>query len=326
MVLLPLPNDAFSRIRLLAHESFHRVQPNLSLNPSDGANSHLDTETGRLWLRMELRALSEALRLRGNSARVAVQDALLFQAARISLNPGAGKSESALEIQEGLAEYTGTVVALRSTGESIDRVARAVEGFEDQAAYSRSFAYATGPALGLLLDRYAGEWRRKLKRDSDLSLLLRSALGFRVGPDLVNRAELRAERYGYRAVAADERDRASRRQILIAGFRARFVDGPVLQFPRTEELRRTFNPNNLVTFGDYGTVYPTGTFTSRWGKLQIDDVGGLLSSDNQSLKVSAPADPTARPLIGPGWKLDLANGWTVRPGSRAGDLEVAPEQ
>jgi hypothetical protein len=100
----------------------------------------------------------------------------------------------------------------------------------------------------------------------------------------------------------------------------------VLEFPRTEELRRTFNPNNLVTFGDYGTVYPTGTFTSRWGKLQIDDVGGLLGSDNQSLKVSAPADPTARPLIGPGWKLDLANGWTVRPGSRAGDLEVAPER
>ena len=99
----------------------------------------------------------------------------------------------------------------------------------------------------------------------------------------------------------------------------------MLQFPRTEELRRTFNPNNLVTFSGYGTVYPTGTFTSRWGKLQIDDVGGLLGPDNQSLKVGAPADTATRPLIGPGWKLELAPGWTIRPGLRAGDFEVAPE-
>jgi hypothetical protein len=326
MVLLPLPDDEFTRIRLLAHESFHRVQAGLNLNASDAANGHLDTEAGRLWLRMELRALAQALRLEGNAARGAARDALLFRAARRSLSPEAGKSESALEVQEGLAEYTGTVVALRSTGESMARVARSIEDFEDRTAYSRSFAYATGPALGLLLDRYAGDWRTRLTRDSDLSLVLGSALGFRPGSNLIDRAKLRADSYGFRAVAADEHDRESRRQTLLAEFRAHFIDGPVLQFPRAEELRRAFNPNNLVTFGSYGTVYPTGTFTSRWGKLQIDDVGGLLAPDNQSLRVSAPSDATVRPLIGPGWKLELAPGWTVRPASRAGDFEVAPEK
>jgi hypothetical protein len=55
-------------------------------------------------------------------------------------------------------------------------------------------------------------------------------------------------------------------------------------------------------------------------------VGGLLAPDNQSLRVSAPSDATVRPLIGPGWKLELAPGWTVRPASRAGDFEVAPEK
>ena len=47
MVLLPLPDDEFSRVRLLAHESFHRVQAGLNLNASDAANGHLDTEAGR---------------------------------------------------------------------------------------------------------------------------------------------------------------------------------------------------------------------------------------------------------------------------------------
>jgi hypothetical protein len=62
--------------------------------------------------------------------------------------------EAAIEKQEGLAAYTGVFIALRKTGESISREARIVEGFEDNA-YARSFAYTIGPALGLLLDRYA---------------------------------------------------------------------------------------------------------------------------------------------------------------------------
>lgn len=326
MVVLPLPNDTFSRLRLLAHESFHRVQPGLNLNASDAANGHLDTEAGRLWLRMELRGLSQALRLQGKAARRAARDSLLFRATRWRLNPGAEAREAALEIQEGIAEYTGTHIALSRSGESILRVARAVEIFEDRNSFSRSFAYATGPALGLLLDRYAGGWRKKLKRDSNLALMLGNALGFRPFPNMVSQAEVRAQKYGFRAVARDEHARETRVQALMAGFSARFLDGPTLRFPRTEELRRTFNPNNLVTLGNSGTVYPTGTFTSRWGKLQIDDVGGLLSPDNQSIRVTAPDDVTARPLAGPGWQLELAPGWTVRPGARPGDFEVVPEE
>jgi hypothetical protein len=325
MVLLPLRTDQFLRLRLLAHESFHRVQSGLGLDASDVASGHLDSESGRLWLRLELRALSQALRLDGAAARSAAMDAVLFRAARQYLNPGANIRESALEIQEGLAEYTGTMVALAASGETPTRVARAVETFEDQPAFSRSFAYATGPALGLLLDRYDSGWRRKLKRDSNPGLLLSQALGFRTDTDLINRAQSRGQGYGFRAVAADEHARATRTQAVLAGYRTRFLDGPVLEFPKTEELRRSFKPNNLVPLDDKGTVYPTGTFVSRWGRLQIDDLGGLLGPDNQSLRVSAPADPSARPLIGPVWRLELAPGWTVRPGVKTGNFVVTPE-
>lgn len=325
MVSLPLPTDEFLRLRLLVHESFHRLQARLGLRAADTAGGHLDSESGRLWLRLELRALAQALRLDGAAARTAAEDALLFRAVRHSLHPRAQVLESALEIQEGLAEYTGTVIALGQSGESPVRVARAVEDFEDQSSFSRSFAYATGPALGLLLDKHAPGWRKGLTRDSSLGSLLGHALNVRAGTDPVHLAQSRGERYGLRAVAAAERGRAVRTQALLAGYRARFLDGPVLLFPRTEELRRSFNPNNLVPLGDSGTVYPTGTFVSRWGKLQIDDVGGLLATDNQTLRVSAPAELSARPLSGPGWRLELAPGWTVRPGTIAGSFVVVPE-
>ena len=74
-----------------------------------------------------------------------------------------------------------------------------------------------------------------------------------------------------------------------------------------------------------GTVYPTGTFISRWGKLQVDDVGALLAPDNQSLRVVAPADVQIRPVSGPGWRLDLAPGWTIRAAAKPGNFVLAPE-
>ncbi len=190
---------------------------------------------------------------------------------------------------------------------------------------SRSFAYATGPALGLLLDRYGAGWRKKVKQNSNLGSLLGEALGFRASTDIDTQGQSSAERYGFRAGAADEHARATRTQALLAKYRARFVNGQVLEFPKTEELRRSFNPNNLVPLGENGTVYTTGTFVSRWGKLQTDDIGGLLSPDHQSLGVSAPTDPSLRPVIGPGWRLELAAGWTLRPGAKAGDFVVPPE-
>jgi len=324
MVSLPLPTDRFQRIRLLAHESFHRIQPALGLRATDATGAHLESESGRLWLRLELRALAEALRTQGVISRNAAKDALLFRASRQRLNPGAERLESALEIQEGLAEYTGSVVALAVSGESVARVARAVEDAEDQRAFARSFAYATGPALGLLLDRFAGSWRKSITKDTNLAAVLAKALGNPNAMD-IKAAESRGQRYGYRALSDDEHARATRTQALLASYRSRFLEGPVLEFPKTEELRRSFNPNNLVPLGESGTVYPTGTFVSRWGTLQIDDVGALLSSDKQSLRVTAPFDAQARPLVGPGWRLDLTPGWTIRAAGKPGDFVLAPE-
>jgi hypothetical protein len=274
---------------------------------------------------MELRALTQALRSEGAAARSAARDALLFRAARQQLNPGSDLLESALEIQEGLAEYTGTVVALGHSGESIARVARAVEDFEDQRAFGRSFAYATGPALGLLLDKFRDSWRKGIKNDTNLALLLGQALGVRASAGVVKEAESRAQRYGFSAVSFDERSRATRTQAALAAYRARFIDGPVLEFPKTAGLRRSFNPNNLVSLGESGTVYPTGTFVSRWGTLYVEDVGALLAPDTQSLRVSAPTDPQARPVTGPGWRLELAPGWIIRAAAKPGDFVIAPE-
>src|SRR6185503_298310 len=60
-MLWPLPEDARERRTLMAHESFHRIQPSLKLLAKDGDNAHMDTLEGRYTMQLEWRALDAAL-------------------------------------------------------------------------------------------------------------------------------------------------------------------------------------------------------------------------------------------------------------------------
>jgi len=316
MVMAPLPKDPFLQLALITHESFHRVQAGIGLASSDQPNAHLDTETGRVWLRLELRALARALRAEHDQElRAAITDALTFRARRYELHAGAREREASMERQEGLAEYTGYAIALKDTGESASRVARIVESFEDSDAYARSFAYVTGPALGLLLDRVAPGWHARARSGGSMESLLIAAVRFQPSSPVTA-----ATHYGFRAVAAAEREREARHQTLLDSLTKRFVDGPTLVLGPAGNLNRAFNPNELVPFGAHGTYYPTGTFRAKWGKLQVDSVGAVLSSDNMSVRVAAPSDPQGQTVKGPGWTLELAPGWTIQATERGFNL------
>jgi hypothetical protein len=319
---LPLPDDRFVRIRLLAHEAFHRIQPELGLERPDRLNPHLDEREGRYLLRLELRALARALTTSGSARRRSVVDALTFRARRAELFPGADSLETSLELQEGLAEYTGTRVALRETGQGMERVAREMAGFEGRPSYVRALGYGTGPALGLLLDGFRPGWRRVVARTS-LAGLLRSAIGFVPPADLAAAVQARAPDYDGAVLAGEEDRRAEERAARAVAFRARLVDGPVVIL-RGNGLRRSFNPNNLFPLADLGTVYPTGSFESDWGALELTGAPALVSADFGEVRVPGGPDVVARSgtVEGPGWKLDLGPGWTLEPGARSGDLQV----
>ena len=336
MVVLPLPADRFARTALLVHESWHREQPALGLAGPDRQSAHLDERDGRYWLRLELRALAaavEALAPRGDSAardaavRRHAGDALLFRARRHALVPGADTLEAALEITEGLAEYTGVRLALALTGESPARAAQVVRGGERRASYVRSFAYATGPGLGLLLDRLRPAWRGEVRASRTLAPLLAASLGWRPPRDLARAADARARHYDGAELAAEEDARHRARAERLAAYRARFLEQPVLVL-RQQGVNRSFDPNALVPFGALGTVYPTGTFMAPWGRLHVTEGGALLAADFSELRVAAPAAAAPAPdrtIAGPGWTLTLADGWTLRAvAGRTGSFEVVP--
>lgn len=322
-VRLPLPDDRLSRAQLLLHESFHRIEDSLQLQGGDPLLPHLDEREGRFWLRMELRAMSVALSTTGDSPRRATQDALLFRARRHAIYPGTDTLEDAVERHEGMAEYTGMVLALRLTGSPVSASAHFFREFESRPSFVRSLGYGTGPGLGLLLDRYAAGWRMRLAGQSPAGMLA-AAIGFHPSAKLAEEANRRSALYGGSAVATEEDAREQDRLARLAAYRARLIDGPVLLL-RQNRLSRSFNPNTLVAFGPDGTVYPTGTFSADWGALEVNEGGALVAGDFQTLRVALPADTAARPIKGRGWSLELARGWRLAPGSRAGDLEAVPD-
>src|SRR6185369_13484981 len=114
-------------------------------------NSHLDTLNGRIWIQMEWRALERALRQTGPARKSAIADALLFRSYRRSLFTDSAGNENALEINEGLAEYTGVKLSSADLQETVMRADIILRQARNNPTFTRSFAYVSGPVYGALL-------------------------------------------------------------------------------------------------------------------------------------------------------------------------------
>jgi hypothetical protein len=321
MVALPLPKDRYARIGLVMHESFHREQEALGLRQSDALNNQLDMRPGRTWLRLEYRALARALESLPdqNVARHHVESAMLFRYQRRALYPGSDSLEATLEIQEGLAEYTGQRLAMQVTGESPVRVAKYVRDYETTPTFVRAFAYGTGPAIGVLLDRFDPNWRIAVRTNRDIGALLAHAIHFQRPRSLAAAARTRAQEYGWDEIDRTEAARDSARAPAMQAYRARLGAGPIITLPQSKDsLAWSYDPTELIGFDLQSTVYPSGNFSAPWGKLTVEHGGVLVRNDFSSIIIAAPAPSAATgasEIKGDGWTLVLNPGWSLRPDS-----------
>jgi hypothetical protein len=300
-MVMSLPDDATDQRVLLAHEAWHRIQPELGLATQSTDNAHLEDERGRYLLRLELRALRAAMQGQGEARWTSAREALLFRTERLRHYPAAAAEEAALDRNEGIASYTG--VKLGAAEEAHAYAARTLERYDASAAYSRSYAYASGPAYGLLLDERVPAWRLTLGRSAPADMLA-SALGVEANARALSQAASRHDPAG--RVAAAEAERGNAHRALLAEVRARYgarsrrlvlpIDGPI-----------TFDPQRVTPVAGMGKLF--GMFTARgpWGSLQAQD-GALVAPTASQVIV---AEPGADGLSGPGWTVTLAPGYRI---------------
>ncbi|MBO6574999.1 MAG: hypothetical protein JJ896_06280 [Rhodothermales bacterium] len=295
MMAWPLPETETGLRRLLSHEAFHRIQPQAGLPQEGGSNPHLGSRDGRYWLILEMRALAAALR--GDASRVG--DALAARNARLAIFPDAASAENALLLHEGLAQYTGLRLSGLDLEAAREAAARDLEEAEDAASFVRTFAYATGPAWGLILDEMRADWRDHIAPDTDLPGLLPIRPAADPDFDSLGATHLAATEDALEA----ERQRRHEMQL------ERYVTHPHL-FLGFRQMQVSFDPGQVETLPDHGQVYQGLRLSDAWGVLEVDG-GALIRQDWSGVVVPAPG-AFASPILGDGYTLTLNAGWTLR--------------
>lgn len=299
MLMGPPPADQTERRVLIAHEAWRRVQDQIGLAAAASTCAHLETERGRYLIRLELRALATAMRSRGTARRRAAEDALAFRAARLAEFSGAAGDEAALDRNEGLAAYTGVKLG---APEPDFYAARTLDNSDSNGAFPRAYAYASGPAYGLLLDTFVEGWRTSINLYAPADVL---SATLHVSAPSARELQRTAETYGGPAIAAEERTRAIAREQLAADPRRTF-GGPRLELPLTN-MQFEFDPMQVTVIEGLGSIYARATVREAWGELTASQ-GALIDPGFGRLIVSAPA---ADGLSGPGWSLRLNPGFGV---------------
>lgn len=230
---------------------------------------------------------------------------MAFRAARYRAAVAADSNESLLERSEGLAQYTGIRLSGRSRPAQRSVVQSALRALESEETIARSFAYATGPAYGLLLDRFRPGWRRELQDGSSLFALAVRAVG-QPGPATPER-EIGDQG---EVVRSEESSRAAKRESRRRELVSRFVTGPIVVLPLAE-ANVGFDPSRAESLDSLGTVYGGLRLTDRWGVLEAAESGGLVSSTWQYAAVPADSGFSPANPAGQGWRLMLKPGWTV---------------
>ncbi|MEP6881295.1 MAG: hypothetical protein ABI866_04840 [Dokdonella sp.] len=321
-IVAPIPPQIANRHVLIAHELFHRIQPALGLTRPETSNQHLDTFEGRYLLQLEWRALAAALEATTRrETRSAIQDAVAFRHERYRLFPSAAADEHALEINEGVPEYTGVKLGLSTPQERTSFALHDLIAFVDAPTFVRSFAYATGPAYGLMLDEYAPGWRKNVGKKRFDEMLM-SAL--KVESMAESTISLRAKKYDGESLRDSEMKRESLRREQLDRLKNQLVVGPVLLLPLLHSNYQ-FNPQTLIPLDGYGTVYPTMRLTDDWGALEVESGGALVDKETQKASVVAPSNKSSL-TSGTGWRLTLKPGWFVEVGDRTGDYSVTCRQ
>ena len=311
MVMLPLPKDYNERLNLLTHELFHRIQPELGfVNISNKKGNHLDEVNARIFLRLELEALKKALMSKSDSLRqIHIRNALLFRNYRDKLFPDEKEDENNLEINEGLAEYTGSILSKRSDEKLKEHYIQAINNFYNNQTFVRSFAYVTIPVYGYFMNLKNPNWNKEISVNTNLTDYITKFFKVSIPDNFKEVINKIKENYGFNKISNFEIERAKEHKKLIAKYETEFQKNPTLTI-RFENMNISFDPRNITPFKDLGTVYPKIRITDNWGILTVKN-GALLSKNWDKVIISKPTKISDTLVEGNEWKLELKKGWRI---------------
>jgi hypothetical protein len=319
MIMLPLPVKKQDRINLITHELFHKEQPSLGFNLLNVDNNHLDQKDGRIYLRLELEALKRTIQASSKTDfEKYLTHAFIFRKYRYFLYMDAKNTENQLELNEGMAEYTGMMLSGRNQKEMKNHLQNSINDFMKNPTFVRSFAYQTTPVYGYFLSKINNKWHKEISIKTNLTDYFINSFGLNIPSDLNIAIKSIGEDYNKTNIIFEETTREENAKKLIAEYKSKFIDKPHCVIP-FEQMNVSFDPRNIMPLEDNGTVYPDMRIVDNWGVLTVQN-GALMAPNWDKITVSMPFKIEGKKIFGEGWIIELIGDYAFIEDGKTGNF------
>lgn len=311
--LVPLPPEEDEyRIKSRAiHGLFHTFQLTQGIGSSVYNTSHKDEKNERLWLKLEWKALRNAINNEGEARLQSIRDALIFRGAGRELISQYTDDENKFEYYEGLATFTYVLLCSNTKEESKSRLLEYLDRIYKFQSYSRSYGSIHGALYAFLLYEKGFDFRTIGKSEVDLGETVRELYRIQLPEICRDVAGSLAMNYDIENIRKEEEQRVKEIKNRIHRQISRFTEKPVV-FLELESPYFDFEPEDIHSLDTLGTLYDAMRVSDNWGKLTIEKGGCLVSYNFKNIRIPVRNFKQSKNHIyGEGWHLILNNDWEL---------------
>jgi hypothetical protein len=308
---LPVREDTLRITSRAVHGLFHAFRKNSGIKPSINYIRTMDEKNSRLWLKLEWRALKNALNSSGDLRDQSIRDALVFRGARREQYQAEIGEENNFECWEGLTTFTYTLICSKSDDEARKSLIDILDRTYKFQSFSRSYGFIHG-ALYAWLAYQKGFDFKTIKTDSvDLSGVVKNLYNIQLPVICRDVAGSLALGYDVESIYQEEEKRLADIKEGIHREISAFTEKPVV-YIALESPYFDFEPEEIRSLDTLGTIYNSIRVSDNWGKLTVDKGGCLVSYNLRSMRVTAKNfTETKNHISGDGWHLILNDEWKV---------------
>ncbi len=309
MIPVPDTEDQYRMTARSVHSLFHCYQERHDLKPSTFNTRHLNDKNTRFYLKLEWKALSNAIGATGEARKQAIRDALIFRGARRELFPEAINDENKFENYEGLTTFTYTKLCTDDVDELRERILEYLDRIYENTSYASGYGFVHGALYATLLNDMGFDFRQIQQSDFDLGKAAREAYGVTLPEVCRDVAGSLAMNYDIQAIRTEESEREAMINDRTGKIIATFFEKPAMTVTM-ESPNFSYEPEDINFLDSLGTLYERLRVADNWGRLNVDDGGALLANDLRTLRISARDIVIDHNHIsGTGWHLLLNDGW-----------------
>jgi hypothetical protein len=308
---LPTEEDSYWINAHAIHSLFHRLQKTEGIGISGYNTSNMDDKEARLWIKLEWKALRNALNFEGEERRIAIRDALIFRGANREFYKNYVNDENKFENYEGLATFTYTLMTNHSCEEFHARLMENLDRVYSMQSYARSYGFIHGALYAALLNEKDFNFHMIKTNNFDLGEAVKQLYEIELPPICRDVAGSLAVNYNIDAITREEEKRLSEINERVNKQIGTFTDKPVV-FLELESPYFDFEPEKVHSFDTLGTLYSSIRISDNWGKLGVSKGGCLVSNNYKYLRITAKGFKEEKNHIsGEGWDLYLNDGWVL---------------